>query len=169
MFILEISQKYVFKKINTSGLTDNSANLASLISPVDRFWSIFEQFYFGFLVATAPMNTIQILPLFLILSFLFFGISCFLLPRMKFEFDRYGLPTKRKLVGALQLLGSLGLLVGLLFEPLVILIASAGLCILMLLGVAIRLKINDPFLAILPALSYALLSGYLFIKTLEIL
>jgi hypothetical protein len=88
---------------------------------------------------------------------------------MKFEFDRYGLPHKRKIVGVLQLLGSLGLLAGLLFTPVLILIASAGLCILMMLGVAVRLKIKDPWLAILPALCYALLSGYLFIRTLAIL
>lgn len=88
---------------------------------------------------------------------------------MKFEFDRYGLPTKRKLVGALQLCGSFGLLLGLFVSPFLTLIASAGLCILMCLGVAVRLKINDPLLAILPAFTYAILSGYLFIKTLEIL
>jgi len=88
---------------------------------------------------------------------------------MKFEFDRYGLPAKRKLVGALQLCGSLGLLLGLIITPVITLIASAGLFILMFLGVAVRLKIHDPLLAILPALTYALLSGYLFIRTLEIL
>ncbi len=88
---------------------------------------------------------------------------------MKIEFDRYGLPGRRKLVGALQLLGGLGLIFGLLFTPVLILVASAGLCTLMLLGVAVRIKIKDPWFAILPALSYAALSGYLFFKTLETL
>ncbi|WP_367180456.1 DoxX family protein [uncultured Muriicola sp.] len=115
------------------------------------------------------MNYIQIVTLFLIVSFLFFGTSCFLLPKMKFEFDRYGLPDKRRLVGGLQLLGSLGLIIGLLFTPVLILISSACLCILMLLGVIVRLKINDPWFAVLPALSYSFLSGFLFIRILEIL
>lgn len=113
-----------------------------------------------------PMIYNQILPIFLILSFSFFGASCFLLPRMKSEFDRYGVPTKRRLVGGLQIFGSLALLIGLLFTPILILIASAGLCILMLLGVVIRLKIKDPWFAILPAFAYAFLTGYLFMKTL---
>jgi uncharacterized membrane protein YphA (DoxX/SURF4 family) len=115
------------------------------------------------------MKYLEILSLFLFFSFLFFGASCFLLPKMKYEFDRYGLPSKRKLVGGLQLLGSLGLLIGLLAAPILILISSAGLCILMLLGIAVRLKIKDPWFAILPALLFALLSGYLFIRTLQLL
>jgi uncharacterized membrane protein YphA (DoxX/SURF4 family) len=115
------------------------------------------------------MKYIEILSLFLFLSFLFFGASCFLLPKMKYEFDRYGLPSKRRIVGGLQLFGSLGLIIGLLFTPILILISSAGLCILMLLGVAVRLKIKDPWFAILPALFFALLSGYLFIRTLQLL
>ncbi len=85
---------------------------------------------------------------------------------MKLEFERYGLPDKRRFVGILQLLGGLGLLVGQIFTPVLTLIASAGLCILMLLGVFVRLKIKDPWYTIMPALSYALLSGYLFIMTL---
>ena len=107
-----------------------------------------------------------ILALFLLVSFLLFGASCFLLPRMKSEFERYGLPNKRRFVGGLQLLGGLGLLVGQLVTPVLTLIASAGLCILMLLGVRVRLQIKDPWYSILPALSYALLSGYLFFITL---
>ncbi len=136
---------------------------------MDRFWGIFAQIYVGSLIVKVPMKYIQILSLFLILSFLFFGASCFLLPRMKFEFERYGLPNKRRFVGGLQLLGGLGLLVGQLVTPVLTLIASAGLCILMLLGAAVRVKINDPWIAILPALFYALLSGYLFIRTLQFL
>jgi hypothetical protein len=106
------------------------------------------------------------LALFLLLSFLFFGASCFLSPRIELEFERYGLSSRRQFVGVLQLLGSLGLLVGQLVTPVLTLIASAGLCILMLLGVAVRIKIKDPWYSILPALSYAILSGYLFFITL---
>ena len=45
-------------------------------------------------------------------SFLLYGIGCFTSAFMKEEFVRYGIPKLRKLIGVLQLLGSLGIIVG---------------------------------------------------------
>ena len=86
---------------------------------------------------------------------------------MKLEFERYGLPHQRRLTGGLQLLGSAGLFLGLTMSPLLTLTALAGLGILMSLGVVVRLRIRDPWTAIIPAFTYALLCAYLFLKTLE--
>jgi hypothetical protein len=83
---------------------------------------------------------------------------------MKLEFVRYNLKEKRILIGYLQLTGSLGLLIGYWSYPMLTMLASAGLAILMFLGVGVRRKVKDPVTASLPALSYALLCSYLFLS-----
>lgn len=94
-------------------------------------------------------------------SFLFFGLGCFLAPRMKIEFIRYGLGSYRKPVGILQLIGALGLLYGYYQMPLVTLIAAIGLAMLMVLGFLVRIKIKDSPLQSFPALFYAVLNFYI--------
>jgi hypothetical protein len=79
---------------------------------------------------------------------------------MKYEFERYRIPEHRKIVGFLQLLGAAGLIGGYFASPLLSILASSGLSLLMFLGVGIRIKIRDPWLAAMPALSYAILSAY---------
>jgi hypothetical protein len=69
---------------------------------------------------------------------------------MEEEFERYGLSRFRRLTGGLELIGGVGLLVG-LFLPAVMIAASAGLAVLMLLGVIARVRVRDPLLEILPA------------------
>lgn len=81
---------------------------------------------------------------------------------MKQEFSRYGLPHQRKLIGILQIVGSAGLFIGMFTGPVLSLIALAGLTVLMSMGVLVRIKIKDPWPAILPAFIYALLCGFLF-------
>ena len=95
------------------------------------------------------------------LSFLFYGLSFYSSAKMKDEFKRYELEKFTFLTSTLQILGGTGLIVGLQIHP-VYLISSAGLCILMLFGFAVRLKIRDGFWQSLPALSYFILNGYLF-------
>ena len=80
---------------------------------------------------------------------------------MKGEYARYGLTRFRKLVGLLQLLGAVGLLVG-LQQPWAGRIGSGGLAFLMLLGVGVRIKIKDSLVQTLPALAYMMLNAYLF-------
>ena len=108
------------------------------------------------------MNTLSYLTIFSGFSFLFFGAACFIAKKMKLEFERYGLASYRKTVGALQLLGGIGLLVGMASFPILQLWAAAGLSILMLLGFLVRLKIKDTFLLAAPSLSYAVLNAYIF-------
>ncbi|CAM4403175.1 DoxX family protein [Zobellia nedashkovskayae] len=103
------------------------------------------------------------------LSFLFFGFGCFFLPQMKKEFVRYGLDKFRTVVGALQLVGGLGLLLGYFYSPTVQTAAALSLSILMILGFAVRLKIKDGFFQSAPSLLYALLNAYLFYKLITII
>ncbi|SKB32668.1 DoxX family protein [Maribacter arcticus] len=96
------------------------------------------------------------------LSFLFFGISCLFSNFMVIEFKRYDLEKFRIIVGLLQLLGSVGLFIG-LFSKNWAMLASLGLAILMAFGFMVRIKIKDPFFLAFPSLFYALLNMILFI------
>jgi len=80
---------------------------------------------------------------------------------MKLEFERYGLPSYRKIIGTLQLLGGLGLILGMFYSSTLQLYAAFGLSILMFLGFLVRLKIKDIFLLAAPSLFYALLNAYI--------
>ncbi|MGB7393005.1 MAG: DoxX family protein [Pricia sp.] len=95
------------------------------------------------------------------ISFLFFGISCFVMDRMKSEYVRYGLESQRELVGVLQILGGLGLIFGYFYLPTLGLVAATGLCLLMILGFGVRLKIKDTFWESSPSFIYALLNAYI--------
>ncbi|MFD1468339.1 DoxX family protein [Hymenobacter caeli] len=99
------------------------------------------------------------------LSFLGYGVAYFVSPNMKNEFRRFGLGRVGIVAIIFELLGAVGLLVGLRSNP-VLLFASGGLALLMFLGVAVRLKMKDSFLVSLPALFYMLLNAYIFAKAL---
>ncbi|MEO8352545.1 MAG: DoxX family protein, partial [Chthoniobacteraceae bacterium] len=105
------------------------------------------------------MKTVLIL--FSAVSFLAYGSACFVSACMKREFERYGVGSLRGLVGGLQLCGAIGLLVG-LSQPWMGRAAAAGLAVLMLLGVGVRIKIKDSLLQTTPALFYMVLNAYLF-------
>jgi hypothetical protein len=95
------------------------------------------------------------------ISFAFFGIGCFVAPRMKKEFLRYELSEQRNFVGVLQLLGAIGLVIGYYYSPMLILVSASCLSLLMLLGFGVRLKIKDSIVQSAPALFYALLNAYI--------
>lgn len=105
-------------------------------------------------------NLFLIVLLFSSLSFLCYGLGILLLPRMRMEFARYGLARMRRLTGLLELAGAAGLLVG-LRQPWIGAAAAGGLCLLMVLGFFVRLKIGDGVVRGLPALIYALINLYL--------
>ncbi len=92
---------------------------------------------------------------------MYYGTMCLFSNKMALEFERFGLsPTQRQLTGVSQILGSIGLLIG-LWQPLLGLIGSGGLALLMLLGFLTRLKIRDSLVQSLPAFLYLLLNAYL--------
>src|SRR6056300_1330170 len=95
------------------------------------------------------------------LSFLIYAFSYFKTPYMKEEFKRFGLERYSLFIIILEILGALGLLIGLKFN-LILLISSLGLSVLMLAGIIIRIIVKDKFLVILPALFFMLLNAYIF-------
>ena len=108
------------------------------------------------------MDLATLATLFSGVSFLGFGVSCFVSPYMKREFVRYGYARQRPVTGALQVLGGAGLLLGWWMAwPLLAAAAATGLCLMMSYGVGIRIYIGDTFLQTVPALGYALLNLYL--------
>jgi len=96
-----------------------------------------------------------------LLTFLFYGSACVFAGSMEADFERFGLSHMRVLVGSLELLGALGLLAGYFYTPLVA-VASGGLCLLMVLGVATRVRVGDPFVEALPALVLGLVNALVF-------
>lgn len=100
------------------------------------------------------------------LSFLGYGIAYFKSTKMKSEFIRFGLEKVGSLTAMLELLGALGLLLGLKF-PEILLVASGGLALLMFLGVAVRIKVKDSLWVTLPALFYLLLNATIFYISLS--
>ena len=102
----------------------------------------------------------SVLILFSALSFLAYGSACFLSPYIKREFERYRLPSQRTLVGGLQLCAAIGLLAG-LSQPWMGRVAAAGLALMMLVAVGVRIRIKDTLLQTIPALIYLALNACL--------
>lgn len=113
------------------------------------------------------MGLLEVLVLFSSLSFISYGIAYFTSPKMKSEFIRFGLSKLGTLTAILEILGALGLLLGLVFEYLLV-ISSGGLALMMFLGVAVRIRVKDGFLAILPALFFLILNAFIFFDSLKI-
>ncbi len=86
---------------------------------------------------------------------------------MKREFTRFEFGRFRTLIGTLELLGGMGLLVGFRWPPL-LWISSAGLSLLMLCGVGVRIRIGDGFARSLPALVLMIVNAYIFIESLRL-
>ncbi|QCW99926.1 hypothetical protein FGM00_07370 [Aggregatimonas sangjinii] len=107
------------------------------------------------------MTTLSVLTFFSAISFLFFGLGCFVAPQMKKEFERYGLAAFRRIVGVLQLAGALGLIFGYFYSPNLQFAAAVGLCLLMACGFVVRLKIRDTVLQAAPSLIYAVINAFI--------
>ena len=106
---------------------------------------------------------IKLLILFTAMSFIIFGFNCLFSAKMHTEFKRYGLEKFRTSTGLLQITGSLGLIAGLKY-PSILLLATAGLAILMLMGVITRVIIKDKPIQLLPAIFYLCICSYLFVQ-----
>ena len=111
------------------------------------------------------MNLLTVLTWLSGLSFIYFGIGCLISEFIISEFIRYGLAKFRILTGLLQLLGAAGLLIGLYYNPKILLLASIGLCVLMICGFIVRMSISDNFFKCLPSFSFAVLNLFIAIKT----
>lgn len=113
------------------------------------------------------MSLLQALVLFSSFSFLMYGYRSLTTQAMKDEFKRYGLAKFRVLTGSLEIIGALGLIIGLWFDTLLI-IASGGLFLLMILGFLTRLYIKDPFWQCVPSFIFMLVNGYIFYLNLNL-
>jgi hypothetical protein len=83
---------------------------------------------------------------------------------MKNEFERFGLEKFGVLTAILEIVGAVGLLVGLISTP-ILLVSSGGLAMLMLFGVVARIRVKDNVLVSLPAFLFMVLNGYIFYIT----
>lgn len=94
------------------------------------------------------------------IAFATYGAACFFSTNLKLEFERYRLPKLRKLTGALEIAGAVGLFVGFFYDPIRIL--SAGcLALLMTFAILARFRINDSFWAMLPAIFLLLVNVFI--------
>lgn len=96
-------------------------------------------------------------------AFVVYGISCIGSQAMVREFTRFGLAQFRVFVGALEVLGGAGLLIGLWYLPLHA-VSATGLTVLMALGVGVRIRMRDGVLLTLPALVLFVVNGYLAVQ-----
>ena len=95
------------------------------------------------------------------ISFIIYGVNSFYSRRMISEFKRWGYKKHRKTISSLQILGGLGLLIGLKIN---ILLIASSLClsIMMFVAIIVRVGINDNVARILPAITYLMLSSLIF-------
>jgi hypothetical protein len=98
-------------------------------------------------------------------SFIIYGCLLFVSAAMQNEFKRFGLEKFTTLTGILELLGGIGMLVGLKFN-FILMISSGGLALLMLLGFGTRIKVKDGLWLSFPSLFFLLLNLYVFFNVI---
>lgn len=96
-------------------------------------------------------------------AFLYYGIRCLASASMVAEFERYGMPRMRVLTAVLELIGALGLLLAPTHHW--VIAAAAGLCMLMVAGLIVRLRISDPWYMMLPAFLLMVVNAWIVVKT----
>lgn len=101
-------------------------------------------------------------------SFFAYAFSYFRTPHMKKEFKRFGLEKIGLTTVLLEIIGALGLLVGLKFY-FFLMISSLGLALLMLAGLIVRIKLKDSIWISLPAFFYMILNTYIFWMSINII
>tara|TARA_B100000963_G_scaffold153655_2_gene133815 strand:- start:2953 stop:3291 length:339 start_codon:yes stop_codon:yes gene_type:complete len=107
------------------------------------------------------MGITQAILVFSAISFIFYGINTFVSKRMVLEYERWGFKSQRIILGCCQLLGGLGLLVGLKFAPLLTITSFLLLC-MMITAVFVRIRIKERIIRTLPALLYLVLTFVIF-------
>ncbi|HEX2917694.1 MAG TPA: DoxX family protein [Edaphobacter sp.] len=101
-----------------------------------------------------------------IVAFTWYGLECFFSRKMVAEFERYQVPSLRKVTGGLQLAGSLAMLLGYFYLPLLRL-SAAGFAVMMFFAVLTRFRIRDPLYAAIPAFSLLALNTFILIASLK--
>jgi uncharacterized membrane protein YphA (DoxX/SURF4 family) len=94
------------------------------------------------------------------LVFIVYGAFCAFTPSMVADFHRFGLDNLRILTGILEILGGIGLLVGLKWRP-ILWLSAAGLALLMLIAFGVRLKMRDSVILSTPSFLLMLLNAYI--------
>ena len=107
------------------------------------------------------MSLLLLLTLFSSAAFLIYGVSYFYLPQMKKEFKRFGLEKYGALTAVLEIIGAIGLLLGFIYVP-ILLISSGGLALLMFLGLIARARVKDSVWVSMPAFLFMVLNAYVF-------
>ena len=100
-----------------------------------------------------------------ILAFGWYGMLTLLSRDMVREFERYGLGRLRVFTATLQIFGSLGLLAGYFYRP-ILLLSAAGFTAMMLLAVLVRIKIRDPIHMMIPAFVLMCLNLFLVVRAI---
>ncbi len=113
------------------------------------------------------MAVITIITLISSFSFFAYAFSYFRTPHMKREFKRFGLEKIGLTTVLLEIIGAIGLLVGLKFY-FFLMISSLGLALLMLAGIIVRIKLKDSIWISLPAFFYMMLNTYIFWLSMNI-
>ena len=87
---------------------------------------------------------------------------------MEDEFKRYGFSQFRLLTGYLELLGAIGVIVGLYLTPLIYILSTLCLALLMALGIWTRVRVKDPWYQIIPAIILFILNIFLSYKAFDL-
>jgi len=103
------------------------------------------------------VETTVVITIFTAISFIIYGINSFFSKRMIDEYSRWGFEKFRKQISFLQILGGLGLTLG-LFMNFFLIISSTGLSLMMLSAIIVRVYIKDNISRILPSITYFMLS-----------
>ncbi len=100
------------------------------------------------------------------LAFLYYGFRVLFRTELRGEFERYGMPAVRQLVGVLEVLGATAVILGLAVAPLGA-FAAAGLTTLMILGLIVRYRIHDAPRLMVPAALLAAVNAVLVVLFLS--
>ena len=102
----------------------------------------------------------QILSVLTALSFLYYGAACMMSSSMKAEFERFGVPRLRIVIGILELMGGVGLLVG-IAVPVLGFLAATGISLLMAIVVVQRIQQGATWVQMAQAALFAGISLWL--------
>ena len=107
-----------------------------------------------------PAVVLVVLALVSGVSFLYYGFRVLFGTAARREFERYELPAVRQFVGLVEVLGGTAVILGLAVAPLGA-FAAAGLTMLMVLGLIVRVRVHDAPRLMAPAASLGVLNAVL--------